>query len=235
MIPGCTPIVAALVPIEDASIAFRDGPFLSGSSTTHTFADQPIGDAPLAPNVRYVVFIFLLASNETVTATIGGISAPVIYSANTTAPNGFVARWYMIAANVPTGTTATVVVNLVNPAVLSRGTVSTMINLDGSSTFDTSADAGTGETNQDIDCPAGGGILASGLWGANTGSVTTSANFDNISTLFVQGIGLNGGTTVAGQTYASTQTALNIDYDPILSSGAMAQCSGFAASFNPVF
>jgi hypothetical protein len=235
MMPGITPIVSALAPIENASIAFQVGALLSASATTHTFTDQPIGDAPLAPNKRFVVFVFKLSANRTVTATIGGISAPVIYSANTTAPNSLVTRWYMIAAEVPSGTTATIVVNLNTAAVLTSGTVCTLLNLDGSVVSDTSADAGTGITNQEIDCPAGGGILAVGTWGASTGASTSSANFNNIDTLNVDGIGLNGGTTVAGEIYPSTQTALDIDFDPVLSSGTMSQCTGFAASFAPVF
>lgn len=235
MIPGMIPIISALAPIEDAAIAYQTGSLTSASATTHTFTDQPIGDEPLAPNRRFVIFVFKLSANRTVTATIGGISAPVIYEANTTAPNTLVTRWYMIGAEVPNNTIATIVVGLSSAAVLTSGTVCTLLNLDGSVAIDTSADAGTGITNQDIDCPAGGGILAVGTWGASSGANTTSANFTNIDTLNVNGIGLNGGTTVAGEVYPSAQTALNIDYDPVLSSGSMSQCTGFAASFDPIF
>lgn len=215
MIPGTIPIFSAGAPIDVASTGWTERGTADGGSTTKTISGATFGATVLFPNQRWIVVC--IQSNDsstppsvTGTPTIGGISAPVIASGNTSAASLNV-RFTWFAAEVPTGTSG----NIVFTTNSTDGTfyqVFRCVNLNFTSAYDSAFDGGTTAASLAIDCPAGGGALGSGFYAYTSGSTPTSADFANLFTLnFVDS---NIGYTASGNTFASAQTGLNTTYDP---------------------
>lgn len=175
------------------------------SAATHTFTDFAIGPASAG---RIVTFSFSDRAGGTVThdsATIGGISATKLLDAFNNA-GGNTTRTTLWAAVVPTGTTATIVINMSAAGNRCGGGVWTMT---GAPSI-TPAFSGTSVANSptaSINVPANGGALGAaydGLGGSNTTWSGITEDYDAIS---------GGGTsnyTGAHANFVAAQTGLTM-------------------------
>jgi hypothetical protein len=157
---GATPIArayqgAALV--FDAAapprvLTYRTNASDDVNRTTYTFAAQPVGGAAAD---RHVIAGVLAATNDIVSVTIGGVSALLLGPAEGTS-NLNVA---LAIANVPTGTTADVVVGLAGESVACAIGVWTATGLASATPHDHGGDNGDPQSVT-LDTLAGGFAVA---------------------------------------------------------------------------
>jgi hypothetical protein len=139
-----------------ASVVFTDSAVNTTSQTTYTFTNHPIGTA--AANRKIIVAAECANNARTVsTITVGGVSAALISGTRVSEPSTTQVELWQ--ADVPTGTTGTIVVawsgvsgtrgSIGVWAVYGAGSVEHAVAIDNSSPY-----------NQDVAVPAGGIIVA---------------------------------------------------------------------------
>jgi hypothetical protein len=154
----------------EASVVFTDSAVNTTSQTTYTFTNHPIGTA--AANRKIIVAAECANNARTVsTITVGGVSAALISGTRVSEPSTTQVELWQ--ADVPTGTTGTIVVawsgvsgtrgSIGVWAVYGAGSVEHAVAIDNSSPY-----------NQDVVVPAGGIIVA-----ACIGITATSFTWDS--------------------------------------------------------
>lgn len=190
----------------DATIVYTDHAEDTSDATTYTFTTRAIGTA--ATN-RYVVAAIGLANSPVPTissVTIGGVSATLVVQTTGT----FERTAFWIAA-VPTGTTATVVVNCAASIRCSIG-LWALYDLNSATATDTDSSASsTGTVNLDIS--AGG--VAIGYSNTFTSATARTFTWTNLTEGFdVAYDGNNQSVTGASAAFAAAQTGLALTSTP---------------------
>jgi hypothetical protein len=142
-------------PFEAAVMANPSG----SASNPHTFAAQPFGPEPLPGQRRYiaVAVVAVDTSNRSITGvTIGGVTATQITANGTTpTPRGV---W---VAEVPTGTSGSVVISFSSTPVVVGAVIARLINPGEPLGVDNaSALHSGGNVTLDLDVPTGGFAMA---------------------------------------------------------------------------
>ena len=143
----------------------------SGSSTSHTYTSMAIGTAASNRWVIAAVYVNFNAGRSISSLTIGGVSATLMYASPTLSASG--ARLEFWKANVPTGTTVSVVVN--SAGTMYDGTCGVWVSYlephFSSGAIDTTVSTTTFSLN--IDVPEGGAVLA--MSNNNAGGTSVSS------------------------------------------------------------
>jgi hypothetical protein len=178
--------------------AFLQQTSATGSATQHTFATQNIG----AAHAERIIVCAICADTTPVTlssATIGGITAAI--DVQNDDATEFAA---VISAAVPTGTTATVVLNFANAALDVSIALYRFVGLNSQTpTATTSND--DDPTASTINVSANGFIVGCASFDADTTAITTVGVTENYdadigSSRAVGGLFSNGGTAETGRT-----------------------------------
>ena len=194
--------------------------------TTYTFSAQAIGTAS---SDRYVVVGFGAESLGTTTvlssATIGGVAATITKQQTNVSAIDIISG--LIIANVPTGTTADVVLTFNSGQLRAAISVFTMT---GNSSITATATASETTATDDpqsttLDIPASGGAIAFSFADASS-STTTWAGLTVRSDALVETV--TG--TSASDVFATAQTGLTISAD---FSGSVGRGSLVAAAWGP--
>ena len=198
------------------------------SQQVHVFSDIAVGTPPLRPNRRWLVMMISYGGNTTHTISADGVSGSQVASASTTGGSGLVKYHYALTVEIPEGTTVDVTVTTAANTSWAAE-VFVLNNVDCSAALDVSADGGTTNTSQSIDCLAGGALLAYGQVAGGTSS-PTNCEFRNITTI-LETLQLRSGECRSGQISGADVTALDIDL--LVTYAQAAQSFGFAVSFPP--
>ena len=221
-------------PFEAAAFTWRynDGGVTSSSDS---WATVPVGDVALGRNEKWAIgcVVFEGGSNPNVSLSsisVGGVTGTVIYDVTVTTATTLRVQYIIFVADISSLSGNITVSYTKNKSYFTRWFhLVTAVNLDCSAQIDNNADGGGGIANISLDCPAGGGIIAFGSYGYSGGGTPTTVDFDNLTTLNYSDS--NIGWSVGAETFASAQTALTVDFDPVPNS---AQCSAAALSFAAV-
>lgn len=136
---------------ESAEVIYQDFAGTISDLTTYTFNNVGIGTASASRHVIVGVHLSAAATSDISSITVGGVSATKLAEANASTEKD-TALW--IAA-VPTGTTATVVVNSATSG--HRCIVATWASYaSASSATATDSDSGSGVRTNSLNVPAGG-------------------------------------------------------------------------------
>jgi hypothetical protein len=151
--------IKAAAALSAFSFSVTDTTVDASGGTINTFADQLFGDAPTGNDTRYIavaVGAFQSASRTILEVTIGGVTATEIVStANNAAPCG------VYVAEVPTGTTGSVVVTLDASVIGISIVVCRILNPSSPTGFDTASGVhSSGTVDLSLDIPNGGDAVA---------------------------------------------------------------------------
>lgn len=203
-------------------------PDVYASQTTHEFTDLAVGTPPLRPNKRWLVMLYSFGSNVTYNIVANGVSGSQVASGSSVGGTGLTLRHRALTVEIPEGTTVDVTVTASGNTFF-QPIVFVINNVNCASAYDSDAAGGTTNTNQTIDCPAGGAIVAFGQCAGST-YTPTNCEFRNIDTI-VETRGLRSGRCVSGEISATTVTGLDVDL--LVTYAQAAQSSGWVVSFPP--
>ena len=157
--------------VADPSVGYLQQKESASAASSYTFSSENIGATGTGRLIIVGVYAFAGASGRTLTsATIGGVTATVLTAA--TGPNSLIGA--VIAAKVPTGTSADIVVNF--SGAMDRCGIMTYRALNVSSATPSSSDTdNAGGTSPSTSVTAGAGtITVSSLSFANSTAPSTT-------------------------------------------------------------
>lgn len=196
MIPGAFPIIAGKPP---ATMTLTDTSTNTSSSNTHTHSSMSFGDAD--PSRYMVIAIAATISSLLTSVTIGGITATLIDVSGT--------QCYLYGADVPTGTSGSVVLTVASPGFgQSVVALYSLINLVSTTATDTDTNS-TSPVATSVSANGGGFVLAAAFINdvTNTGSPAwTGGVTQDTNTLADVGGGDGARLTTAIASVASTGT-----------------------------
>jgi hypothetical protein len=202
-----------------ATISFTASAVNTANATTHTFSGVSIGTA--ASNRKIVVASQHSSGTVPVSVssmTVGGISATFVVNQASADGEAYVEIWQ---ANVPTGTTATIVVNY--SGTVSRGGVGVWA-VYGAAAAATDTGVSTANPLTDtLNIPAGGVAI-----GAASGSAGTSTAWTNLTENYDENVEASTYQSGASSAFATIQTALAIS-----TNGYTGQACFACASWGP--
>lgn len=182
-----------------------------------TFTGVGFGSIVARPNVRSIFCILRIANAATggalSSATIGGVSANIVYQNNVTYSGGWATRYAVFYADIPSGTSGDIVINSNFTGTPTFGVfldiaVYRLINYDCTTYTERKVGAGTPPNNfasATIDVAANGAVLGDGYLRYVGGGSFTLA-FSNLSTVNTTGPTSPNVSTYAMQEFTSLQT-----------------------------
>ena len=160
-------------------LTFTDSVADATNGSTYTFTNRAIGTAS---DFRMVVVAFSATEGGSgagvfSSATIGGIAADLIVQDTDSDRLAMI-----IAALVPTGTTATIVVNLTNGKLRAGIAVYSVTNRTSTTAFATSTDSGFSDGTTELAVPANGCVVVAAACN-NSAAMTTTGVTENFDAL----------------------------------------------------